>query len=105
MFSQMHNQVTGGHLKFLFEGDIVNLDFVLQEIEEGKSYYAYTFNDVLTNDSKYVVVFRTLITKENKWVAKGTSVGYAEVGSFAIGGVPFYSIKCETWQLGDKPAN
>ena len=33
MFSQMHNQVTGGHLKFRFEGEIVKLDFVLQEIE------------------------------------------------------------------------
>ena len=103
MFSQMHNNVTGGHLKFLFEGEIVNLDFVLQEIEEAKSYYAYTFNDVLTNERRYVTVFKTLLVKEGKWIAGGTSVGYAEIGTFDIGEGDFYSIQVDTWTLGDAP--
>ena len=81
LFYSELEKVTGGNLKFLFEANIVNVDFVMERIEEDQAYYFYTYHAPSQNEvDKNIKTYRTLVEKVNgTWEATQTAEGVAPV--------------------------
>lgn len=101
LFYSELEKVTGGNLKFLFEKNIVNIDFLMETVVSERQYYVYTYLAPTSDDLNTVIqTYKTLIEKVNGvWVASHSTEGAAPVISLtASDGSPFYAVDHLLWE-------
>ena len=99
LFYSKLEKVSGGNLKFLFESNIVNIDFAMETIEPDQAYYFYTYHSALSSDlGKTIKTYRTKVEYVNReWQATATAEGIATVISRYANGGTFYAIDHTSW--------
>lgn len=99
LFYSELEKVTGGNLKFLFQANIVNIDFVMQTVTENQAYNFYTYlAPTATELNTTITAYKTVIEKINgEWVATMTYEGRAPVKQFSSSGGSFYAVDHTKW--------
>lgn len=99
LFYSEQEKVTGGNLKFLFQSSIENVDFLMQTIVDGQSYYVYTYlHPTESQNGLRITVYRTLVEKINgKWAATSAAQGSAPVVNVSGRELYFSSIDYTKW--------
>ena len=100
LFYSKLEKVSGGNLKFLFESNIVNIEFTMETIEPEQAYYFYTYHAALSSDlGKTIKTYRTKVEYINReWQATTTAEGIATVISRYGNGQTFYAIDHTSWK-------